>query len=147
MNEIESKLLASIPTQLLVGARWVDAADGAAFPVHDPATGETLARAASATPEDGMRALRVGRGTEPDVAIGPLIDDRAAPEARMVLARAHRLIESVETGMMGINVGVVSNAAAPFGGVKQSGLGPERGVEGLHEDLETKYTFIPKGDA
>lgn len=59
------------------------------------------------------------------------------------LARAHRLIDQVETGMMGINVGVVSNAAAPFGGIKKSGLGREGGLEGLHEYLETKYTLIP----
>jgi succinate-semialdehyde dehydrogenase / glutarate-semialdehyde dehydrogenase len=59
------------------------------------------------------------------------------------LARAHRLIDQVETGMMGINAGVVSNAAAPFGGIKQSGLGREGGLEGLHEYLETKYSLIP----
>jgi succinate-semialdehyde dehydrogenase/glutarate-semialdehyde dehydrogenase len=60
------------------------------------------------------------------------------------LARAHRMIERIETGMMGVNVGVVSNAAAPFGGVKQSGLGREGGAEGIDEYLETKYTLIPK---
>jgi succinate-semialdehyde dehydrogenase/glutarate-semialdehyde dehydrogenase len=59
------------------------------------------------------------------------------------LARAHRMIERIETGMMGVNVGVVSNAAAPFGGVKQSGLGREGGAEGINEYLETKYTLIP----
>lgn len=59
------------------------------------------------------------------------------------LARAQRLIESVETGMLGINVGVVSNAAAPFGGVKQSGLGREGGGEGINEYLETKYVLTP----
>ena len=57
--------------------------------------------------------------------------------------RVLRLIDSIDTGMMGINSGVVSNAAAPFGGVKQSGLGREGGAEGIHEYLETKYTFIP----
>ncbi|HEX4400955.1 MAG TPA: NAD-dependent succinate-semialdehyde dehydrogenase [Galbitalea sp.] len=59
------------------------------------------------------------------------------------LARGQRLIESVRTGMMGLNVGVVSNAAAPFGGVKQSGLGREGGLEGIHEYLSTKYTLTP----
>jgi succinate-semialdehyde dehydrogenase/glutarate-semialdehyde dehydrogenase len=59
------------------------------------------------------------------------------------LARAQRLIESLQTGMTGINVGVVSNAAAPFGGVKQSGLGREGGAEGIHEYLETKYALTP----
>ncbi|MCC9052933.1 NAD-dependent succinate-semialdehyde dehydrogenase [Microbacterium sp. F2E] len=59
------------------------------------------------------------------------------------LARGHRMIDRLETGMMGLNVGVVSNAAAPFGGVKQSGLGREGGLEGIHEYLSTKYTLIP----
>ncbi|MFT4216425.1 MAG: NAD-dependent succinate-semialdehyde dehydrogenase [Micropruina sp.] len=59
------------------------------------------------------------------------------------LARGHRLIDRLETGMMGLNVGVVSNAAAPFGGVKQSGIGREGGPEGIHEFLSTKYTLIP----
>jgi len=59
------------------------------------------------------------------------------------LARGQRLVESLETGMMGLNVGVVSNAAAPFGGVKQSGVGREGGLEGIHEYLETKYVLTP----
>jgi succinate-semialdehyde dehydrogenase/glutarate-semialdehyde dehydrogenase len=59
------------------------------------------------------------------------------------LARGQRLIESIDTGMMGLNIGVVSNAAAPFGGVKQSGLGREGGFEGIHEYLATKYTMTP----
>ncbi|MEX1078576.1 MAG: NAD-dependent succinate-semialdehyde dehydrogenase [Homoserinimonas sp.] len=59
------------------------------------------------------------------------------------LARGQRLIESVDTGMMGLNIGVLSNAAAPFGGVKQSGLGREGGLEGIHEYLSTKYTLTP----
>ncbi|QEO14059.1 NAD-dependent succinate-semialdehyde dehydrogenase [Agromyces intestinalis] len=59
------------------------------------------------------------------------------------LARGHRMIDRLDTGMMGLNVGVLSNAAAPFGGVKQSGLGREGGFEGIHEFLDTKYTLIP----
>ncbi|MDI2098870.1 NAD-dependent succinate-semialdehyde dehydrogenase [Ruicaihuangia caeni] len=57
--------------------------------------------------------------------------------------RGQRMIDLIDTGMMGLNVGVVSNAAAPFGGVKQSGLGREGGAEGIHEYLETKYTLTP----
>ncbi|WP_295782898.1 aldehyde dehydrogenase family protein, partial [uncultured Microbacterium sp.] len=57
------------------------------------------------------------------------------------LARGQRMIDKLETGMMGLNVGVVSNAAAPFGGWKQSGLGREGGDEGIHEYLQTKYTL------
>jgi succinate-semialdehyde dehydrogenase / glutarate-semialdehyde dehydrogenase len=59
------------------------------------------------------------------------------------LARGQRLVESLETGMLGLNVGVVSNAAAPFGGVKQSGIGREGGFEGIREYLNTKYTLTP----
>jgi len=59
------------------------------------------------------------------------------------LARAQRMIERLQTGMMGLNVGVVSNAAAPFGGWKASGLGREGGLEGIDEYLETKYTLTP----
>jgi len=59
------------------------------------------------------------------------------------LARGQRMIDKLETGMMGLNTGLVSNAAAPFGGVKQSGLGREGGLEGIQEYLSTKYTLIP----
>jgi succinate-semialdehyde dehydrogenase/glutarate-semialdehyde dehydrogenase len=51
------------------------------------------------------------------------------------------MVERLETGMMGLNVGVVSDAAAPFGGWKLSGLGREGGPEGIHEYLQTKYTL------
>ncbi|MBH0110020.1 NAD-dependent succinate-semialdehyde dehydrogenase [Salinibacterium sp. NG22] len=59
------------------------------------------------------------------------------------LARGNRMIDALDTGMMGLNVGVLSNAAAPFGGVKQSGIGREGGSEGIHEYLSTKYTLVP----
>ncbi|CAN5546506.1 NAD-dependent succinate-semialdehyde dehydrogenase [soil metagenome] len=55
------------------------------------------------------------------------------------LRRAFRVCEGLETGMVGLNQGMVSNAAAPFGGVKQSGFGREGGHEGIEEYLETKY--------
>jgi succinate-semialdehyde dehydrogenase/glutarate-semialdehyde dehydrogenase len=59
--------------------------------------------------------------------------------------RAFRVIEGLETGMIGFNQGMVSNAGAPFGGVKQSGFGREGGPEGLHEYLETKYVAMNVG--
>jgi succinate-semialdehyde dehydrogenase/glutarate-semialdehyde dehydrogenase len=59
------------------------------------------------------------------------------------LARGQRMIGKLETGMMGLNVGVISNAAAPFGGIKQSGIGREGGLEGIHEYLYPKYTMTP----
>lgn len=169
---------------------------------------------------DSVKVMKMGRGTEDGVQIGPLIDDRAVQKAETLvqdavdrgatlrtggrrgegegtfyeatvvsdvqpgsdilteeifgpvlaivpfddeddavriandteyglvsyvytesLTRGQRMIERLETGMMGLNVGVVSNAAAPFGGWKMSGLGREGGAEGIHEYLQTKYTL------
>ena len=58
------------------------------------------------------------------------------------LDRALRVAERLETGMVGLNAGVVSNPSAPFGGVKASGFGREGGFEGIDEYLETKYVGI-----
>lgn len=55
------------------------------------------------------------------------------------LASGMRIAEALESGMIGINRGMISDPAAPFGGVKQSGLGREGSHEGMHEFLETKY--------
>jgi succinate-semialdehyde dehydrogenase/glutarate-semialdehyde dehydrogenase len=187
------------------------------FIVHEDVADEFAAKMT-----DRVRALKVGRGTDDGVTIGPLIDDKAVAKASGLvrdavdrgatlriggsaiegdgtffeptvvtdvvpgsdilreeifgpvvsivpfrdedeavriandteyglvgyvftkdLARGQRMIERMQTGMMGLNVGVVSNAAAPFGGVKQSGLGREGGFEGIHEYLSTKYTLTP----
>ena len=58
------------------------------------------------------------------------------------LGRAFRAMERLEYGMVGLNQGMVSNPAAPFGGIKQSGFGREGGYEGIQEYLETKYCAI-----
>jgi succinate-semialdehyde dehydrogenase / glutarate-semialdehyde dehydrogenase len=58
------------------------------------------------------------------------------------LKRAFRVVEGLETGMVGLNQGMVSNPAAPFGGVKQSGFGREGGAEGIAEYLEIKYVAM-----
>ena len=58
------------------------------------------------------------------------------------LARGLRVSEALKVGMVGLNQGLVSNAAAPFGGVKQSGLGREGGHEGIGEYLDTKYVAV-----
>ena len=58
------------------------------------------------------------------------------------LDRGLRIGERLDVGMLGLNAGVVSNAAAPFGGVKQSGLGREGGAEGIEEYLYTQYVGI-----
>ncbi|PZU44728.1 MAG: NAD-dependent succinate-semialdehyde dehydrogenase [Microbacterium sp.] len=89
---------------------------------------------AIATFADEDEAVRLANDTEYGLVSYVFTDD---------LQRGLRMIDRLETGMMGLNVGVVSNAAAPFGGVKQSGMGREGGLEGIHEYLSTKYTLIP----
>ncbi|MFE3191916.1 NAD-dependent succinate-semialdehyde dehydrogenase [Nocardia sp. NPDC059240] len=59
------------------------------------------------------------------------------------LDRALRIAEGLETGMVGVNRGVISDPAAPFGGVKESGFGREGGFEGIEEYLSTKYIALP----
>ncbi|WP_203137525.1 NAD-dependent succinate-semialdehyde dehydrogenase [Microbacterium sp. JZ31] len=93
--------------------------------------GPVLAIATFSTEDD---AVRLANDTEYGLVSYVYTED---------LQRGHRMIERLETGMMGLNAGVVSNAAAPFGGVKQSGVGREGGFEGIHEYLSTKYTFLP----
>jgi succinate-semialdehyde dehydrogenase/glutarate-semialdehyde dehydrogenase len=58
------------------------------------------------------------------------------------LKRAFRVVEGLQTGMVGLNQGIVSNPAAPFGGVKASGFGREGGKEGIDEYVETKYVAM-----
>jgi succinate-semialdehyde dehydrogenase/glutarate-semialdehyde dehydrogenase len=82
----------------------------------------------SFTSED--EAVRIANGTEHGL---------VAYVYTRNLARTQRLLETLEVGMTGVNVGVVSDAAAPFGGIKASGLGREGGTEGIHEYLETTY--------
>lgn len=58
------------------------------------------------------------------------------------LSRALRLQERIEAGMLGVNTGLISDPAAPFGGIKHSGLGSEGGIEGIEEYLTTHYAGI-----
>jgi succinate-semialdehyde dehydrogenase / glutarate-semialdehyde dehydrogenase len=217
----DADLDAAVEGALLAKMRNVGEACTAAnrFHVHQSLADEFSRRLA-----ERMGALKVGRGTEPDVDVGPLIDEdqrakvtelvgdavargarvlvggerlsgRAYPgyffeptvladvpdDARLLreeifgpvapvatfatdeqalaaanrteyglvayvytrdLARALRVCEGIESGMIGLNQGVVSNPAAPFGGVKQSGFGREGGFEGIGEYLETKYVAV-----
>ncbi len=59
------------------------------------------------------------------------------------LSRTIRMAEALDFGMVGVNTGLVSNPAAPFGGVKQSGFGREGGFEGIDEYLDTTYVALP----
>jgi succinate-semialdehyde dehydrogenase/glutarate-semialdehyde dehydrogenase len=217
----DADLEAAVEGAMMAKMRNVGEACTAAnrFHVHESVADEFARRLA-----EHMGALKVGRGTEPDTDVGPLIDeaqrgkvaelvddavDRGAraligggrlsgpahpgyffeptvladvpDDARLLseeifgpvapiarfsteeqalqaanrteyglvayvytrdLSRAFRVAEGIETGMVGLNQGVVSNAAAPFGGVKQSGFGREGGFEGIGEYLETKYVAL-----
>ncbi len=62
------------------------------------------------------------------------------------LGRAMRVAEALEVGMVGVNTGIFSDPAAPFGGVKQSGIGREGGRHGILEFLETKYINVSWGN-
>lgn len=84
------------------------------------------------TTED--EAIRLANSTEYGLAAYAFTRD---------LARTIRLAERLETGMLGINTGLVSNPAAPFGGVKASGFGREGGFEGIEEYLDTTYVALP----
>ena len=81
------------------------------------------------------RTRRSARPTTPSTAWSPT-------SSRSDFKRAIRVIEGLETGMVGLNQGMVSNAAAPFGGWKWSGIGREGGFEGIEEYLETKYVAV-----
>ena len=214
----DADLDAAVEGAMLAKMRNVGEACTAAnrFHVHESIAADFASRLA-----ERMGALKVGRGTEPDVDVGPLIDSdqrekvselvddavqrgakvliggsqldgagyfyeptvlSAVPDdARLLdeeifgpvapvatfstdeqalaaanrteyglvayvytrdLDRAFRVCEGIETGMVGLNQGVVSNPAAPFGGVKQSGFGREGGFEGINEYLETKYVAM-----
>ena len=58
------------------------------------------------------------------------------------ISRIWRVAEALEFGMVGVNTGLISTEVAPFGGVKQSGLGREGGFDGVHEFLQTKYIGV-----
>ncbi len=82
---------------------------------------------------DEAEALRMANDTEYGLVAYAFTQD---------YARAMRVYEALDTGMVGINQGIVSNPAAPFGGMKSSGFGREGGTEGIEEYLETKYVGL-----
>ncbi|MEY2685383.1 MAG: succinate-semialdehyde dehydrogenase, partial [Pseudomonadota bacterium] len=58
------------------------------------------------------------------------------------MARVWRVSGAIQAGMVGVNTGIISTAVAPFGGVKQSGIGREGSSHGIHEYLDTKYVCM-----
>src|SRR5471032_3019936 len=95
--------------------------------------------------------LKVGNGVEQGVTQGPLIDEEALALANSTefglaayfysrdIGRVWRVAEGLESGMVGVNTGLISNEIAPFGGVKQSGLGREGSTHGIDDYLVIKY--------
>ncbi|MFI7065791.1 NAD-dependent succinate-semialdehyde dehydrogenase [Kribbella sp. NPDC050124] len=84
----------------------------------------------------GTEAEAVAAGNDSEHGLAAYVISRDAERVRRVAA-------GLQSGMVGINRGLVSDVAAPFGGVKQSGLGREGGPEGLHEYLQFKYLSSP----
>ena len=58
------------------------------------------------------------------------------------MARVWRVAEAIQAGMVGVNTGIISTAVAPFGGVKQSGMGREGSHQGIEEYMDTKYICL-----
>ena len=122
------------------------ARDGAGY-FYDPDRADRRARRrpAAAARRSSARSRRSRTFADEDEAIAAANDTEYGLVAYVFtrdLKRALRVCEALETGMVGLNQGMVSNPAAPFGGVKQSGFGREGGPEGIEEYLETKYVAV-----
>ncbi len=130
------------------GARAVvggHARDGAGY-FYDPTVLADVPEDANLLKEEIFGPVAPVRGfTDEDEAIAAANDTEFGLVAYVYTSnvkRALRVAERLETGMVGLNQGLVSNPAAPFGGIKQSGFGREGGAEGIAEYLETKYVAV-----
>lgn len=123
---MSDELINAIPRKLYIGGKWVPSSDGAEIEVRDPATEQIITTIASGSAEDALAA----------------VDAAAAGWAQTAtrdVGRGMAVADRIDAGIMGLNRGFVSDPAAPFGGMKQSGLGREGSHEGIREFLETKY--------
>ena len=130
------------------GARAVvggHARDGAGY-FYDPTVLADVPEDAKLLKEEIFGPVAPVRGfTDEDEAIAAANDTEFGLVAYVYTSnvkRALRVAERLQTGMVGLNQGIVSNPAAPFGGIKQSGFGREGGAEGIEEYLETKYVAV-----
>ena len=130
------------------GARAVvggHARDGAGY-FYDPTVLADVPEDANLLKEEIFGPVAPVRGfTDEDEAIAAANDTEFGLVAYVYTSnvkRALRVAERLQTGMVGLNQGLVSNPAAPFGGIKQSGFGREGGAEGIEEYLETKYVAV-----
>ena len=119
--------------------------DGAGY-FYDPTVLADVPEDANLLKEEIFGPVAPVRGfTDEDEAIAAANDTEFGLVAYVYTSnvkRALRVAERLETGMVGLNQGIVSNPAAPFGGIKQSGFGREGGAEGIKEYLETKYVAV-----
>ncbi|MGZ6617558.1 MAG: NAD-dependent succinate-semialdehyde dehydrogenase, partial [Solirubrobacteraceae bacterium] len=130
------------------GARAVvggHARDGAGY-FYDPTVLADVPEDANLLKEEIFGPVAPVRGfSDEDEAIASANDTEFGLVAYVYTSnvkRALRVAERLQTGMVGLNQGLVSNPAAPFGGIKQSGFGREGGAEGIDEYLETKYVAV-----
>jgi acyl-CoA reductase-like NAD-dependent aldehyde dehydrogenase len=150
-------------TNLYINGEWREGSERQRFDVINPADETVLASVASATVADAMDALDAADAAETadcvrDEIFGPVAAIQTFTDQDDVIARANdteyglvayvftgdlkrgmQVCERLEYGMVGLNRGLVSDPAAPFGGVKQSGLGREGGHEGMLEFMESQY--------
>jgi succinate-semialdehyde dehydrogenase / glutarate-semialdehyde dehydrogenase len=144
-----------VPAGLLIGGEWTGGRGGRQLPVIDPSTEDADIEAAvlgEVPPDAGILGTEifgpvapVVRFTAEDEVIGLANDTEYGLVSYLYsgdLRRALRVAEALGAGMVGVNRGIVSDPAAPFGGVKQSGIGREGGHEGLLEFCETKYVAV-----
>jgi len=128
--------------RVLVGGH---ARDGAGY-FYDPTVLTDIPEGAELLREEIFGPVAPVKGfTDEDEAIAAANDTEFGLVAYVFtrdVKRALRVVERLETGMVGLNQGMVSNPAAPFGGIKQSGFGREGGPEGIEEYLETKYVAV-----
>jgi succinate-semialdehyde dehydrogenase/glutarate-semialdehyde dehydrogenase len=147
-NSQRSKVAELVDDAVGKGARAIvggHARDGAGY-FYDPTVLADVPEDANLLKEEIFGPVAPVRGfTDEDEAIAAANDTEFGLVAYVYtsnIKRALRVVEKLETGMVGLNQGLVSNPAAPFGGIKQSGFGREGGAEGIEEYLETKYVAI-----
>jgi acyl-CoA reductase-like NAD-dependent aldehyde dehydrogenase len=130
--------------QAYLGGHWCDADNGATLEVNNPATGEILGTVPMMGAAETRRAIEAAKGAWGEWRRKPAKDRSALLRKwhELMLANLGRIwqaAEGLESGMVGINTGLISNEVAPFGGVKQSGLGREGSHYGIEEFVEVKY--------
>ncbi len=93
-------------------------------------------------PQTNLDPERRNHGKQPKQICNDTIFGLASYFYSRDMGRIHRVAEALEYGMVGINTGLISTEVAPFGGVKQSGLGREGSHHGIDEYLEMKYLCL-----